>query len=149
MVVTKSLKNGKKKVTSTYFDDIKMYRQMLKDDFESLGNVYHRKSEDVSRVKSVQLSAVAQQMMLSKAGCYEVAEYIKQYKGDLSQIVADYGYAKPAEDYDEMLAERDALAAKSLKEEEDYARIDELTAKIQDWDDYITRNLNTNSYTND
>lgn len=142
MIIMKTLKNGKKKISSTYFDDIKLYRDMLRDNWESLGTgaaAYSRKYKDIARVQAVQLSAIVQQMLASKQGCWEVSEYAKNYKGDLNSIILDYGPAQPSEDYDEMQTELMKLKAKTSKTEEDITRIDELTKKIKEYDDFTEK----------
>lgn len=146
MIVTKTRKNGKKVISSDYFDNVKMYRDDIKDVFTSLGTGaarYHRKREDVERANEVRLHNVVQQMINSKLGCIEVSEYVQQYKGDLTNIIPDYGPSEPAEDYDEMKAELDKINAMQSfqKTEADISRANELTKKIKEWDDFVEREL--------
>lgn len=146
MIVTKTRKNGKKVVSSDYFENVKLYRDDIKDVFTSLGTGaarYHRKHDDVERANEVRLHNVVQQMINSKYGCIEVSEYIRQYKGDLTNIIPDYGPSQPAEDYDEMKAELESIEAMQpfQKTEADIARADELTKKIKEFDDFVNREL--------
>lgn len=144
MITVRTRKNGKKVISSDYFDTVRLYRESMKDSFESLGTGaarYHRKSSEVAWVRNVQLSAVTQQMIAARMGVAEVAEYARQYKGDLNEIILDYGPAEPSEDYDDMKKELEELELVQNKDEKQLARVDELTNKIADFDSFIEHEL--------
>lgn len=144
MITVRTRKNGKKVVSSDYFDTVRLYRESMKDSFESLGTGaarYHRKSSEVAWVRNVQLSAVTQQMIAARLGVAEVAEYARQYKGDLNEIILDYGPAEPSDDYDDMKNELEELELIQDKNEKQLARIDELTGKIADIDAFVEHEL--------
>lgn len=144
MITVRTKKNGKKVISSDYFDTVRLYRESMKDSFESLGTGaarYHRKSSEVAWVRNVQLSAVTQQMIAAHLGVAEVADYARQYKGDLNEIILDYGPAEPSDDYDDMKNELEELELIQDKNEKQLARIDELTGKIADIDAFVEHEL--------
>lgn len=144
MITVRTKKNGKKVISSDYFDTVRLYRESMKDSFESLGTGaarYHRKSSEVAWVRNVQLSAVTQQMIAARLGVAEVADYARQYKGDLNEIILDYGPAEPSDDYDDMKNELEELELIQDKNEKQLARIDELTGKIADIDAFVEHEL--------
>lgn len=140
MVVAKNTRGKKRKITSTLFNDIKLYKDSIADLYTTT-SYRERHTSMREKIGEIKLRAVVQEMLLSKLGCYEVSEYIKQYKGDLKDIVPDYGPAQPYESYDDMTKELEKLNAVTIKTDDDLARIDELQKEIKDIDDFCEAQL--------
>ena len=89
-------------LTSTYFDDVKMLRESLKD--SNVSAMRHNKNScfDVSRLI---LSSVAKQIELWRYGCIELSKYvenmtpnqIKVYETDYMGITSDPNDTEMAE----------------------------------------------------
>lgn len=144
MITVKQRKNGKKVISSDYFDQVKLYKDMMKDTFTELGTGaarYQRKFSEVAQAREVQLRAVVQQMIAARLGVAEVADYARQYKGDLNDIILNYGPAQPSDDYDDMKKELDELESISDKDKKQLERISELKGKINSFDVFVAHEL--------
>lgn len=139
-VTAKTLKNGKKQISSTWFDTIKLYKDTVDDTYRTT-SYSERHTTMRNTISEVKLRAVVQQLIAARNGCWEVAEYMRQYKGDVSELVPSYGPAQPYESYDDMKKELDELTALSEKSAKDLSRIDALSKEIKDIDDFVDLQL--------
>lgn len=140
MVIARPGRGGKRKLTSDLFEAVKMYKDTVGDIYETT-SYKERHTNMRNMIGQVKLEAVVQSMILAKEGCAELTEYINQYKGDLSEVILDYGPTRPYQSYDEMKDELAALQMKTIKSDEDIVRIDELQKEIDDIDEFVYKEL--------
>lgn len=139
-VTAKTLKNGKKQISSTWFDTIKLYKDTVDDTYRTT-SYKERHTTLRSTIEEIKLKAVVQQLIAARNGCWEVAEYVRQYKGDASEIVPNYGPAQPYESYDDLKKELNELEALPEKSARDLSRIDAISKEIKDIDDFVDLQL--------
>lgn len=140
MVTTRSTRNGKRKVSSTCFDDMKLYADDIADIY-STTSYKERHTTMRNKISEIKLTAVVQRMLLSKQGCAEVSDYVKNYKGNLADLVLDYGISQPYESYDDMKKELEELNAVFSKTDEQKDRIAALEKEIEDIDDFVNSEI--------
>lgn len=70
-------KNGVKIITSSYFDDIKMLRQSIKD--TGVSQLRHDKDCKFD-VSLLMISSAAQQISLWRQGCFELSQYVESMR---------------------------------------------------------------------
>lgn len=75
--VKRTKKNGVKVITSSYFDDVKMLRESMRD--SGISQMRHDKEchFDISRLM---VESAAKQIALWKQGCYELSQYVQNMK---------------------------------------------------------------------
>lgn len=136
-IVMKSARNGKKIYTSSCFAAIDDYKSTVNDIY-STTTYSDRHSTMRDKIAQIKVQAIAESMILAKQGCAEVAQFARDFKGDLSNVIFDYGPAKPSEDYDDMKAELEQLEA---SEEPDQNRIEYLQSQIEEIDHFVELQL--------
>lgn len=144
MIKVKNLKNGKKKVTSSYWDDIKTYRASLadskKEDFE-----YWKWRKDKPRdFSQIELATVVECMKTARLGCSELSDYIKNLKDPhLENYKFDWGPMEEYESYDDLCSIRDEINAKSPIErtKDDISELERVEKEIKSIDDFVEKQL--------
>lgn len=144
MIEIKNLKNGKKKVTSSYFSDIKTYRASLadskKEDFE-----YWKWRKDKPRdFSQIELATAIECLKAAKMGCAELSDYVKNLKDPhLENYKLDWGPMEEYESYDDLCKIRDEINAKSSfeKTEEDIKELERVEREIKHIDDFVEMEL--------
>lgn len=75
--IKRTKKNGIKVVTSSYFDDVRMLRESIKD--SGISQMRHDKNCNFD-VEALMGASAAQQILLWKCGCYELSNYVESMK---------------------------------------------------------------------
>lgn len=75
--IKRTKKNGIKVVTSSYFDDVRMLRESIKD--SGISQMRHDKNCHFD-VEALMGASAAQQILLWKRGCYELSNYVESMK---------------------------------------------------------------------
>lgn len=94
MITIKTLKSGKKKISSSYFDDVKMLKKSLSEtDFRGMraekGNIFD--------LETFSMENAIMQIMTWEKGCREVTNYVKDLNANQA---ADIETVYMGEDYD-------------------------------------------------
>lgn len=75
--IKRTKKNGVKVVTSSYFDDVRMLRESMKD--SGISQMRHDK-ECHFDIGALMNSSIAQQISLWQQGCRELSHYVENMK---------------------------------------------------------------------
>lgn len=75
--IKRTKKNGIKVVTSSYFDDVRMLRESIKD--SGISQMRHDKNCHFD-VEALMGASAAQQILLWKHGCCELSNYVESMK---------------------------------------------------------------------
>lgn len=135
MIVKKTLKNGKTAVTSSYFEDMRLYRQSLS---ESKSEDYvaakwrREKGRDFSELE---LQTAIQVIKLGKMAVSEISSFRENLRpGQLDNYKFNFGPMEDYESYESLCEQRDALEPGS----EEYERV---CNKIANIDNFVATNI--------
>lgn len=137
MIVKKQLKNGKISVTSSFFDDLQLYRASLTESKQSdfVSKKWRRdKARDFS---DLEYHTAIECLKLARYGCLEIAEFAGSLTAkQLEAYTFRYGPCRPYESYEDLLNIKHELESKenlSTKEANELVRVTNAITEIDNF----------------
>lgn len=148
MITKKTMRNGKVKVSSSYFEGIQMLKDSMKDLYQETykpkWEVTVRNPRETKLIQETKFQSTIQKLIWAKMGVAEVSAYAEQIPVEKwDNYIFDYGPAKPMEpSYDEIVVRIAELESKTGKTEEEFAELAHMKYLKDDWDAYDRYNEN-------
>lgn len=142
MIVKKQLKNGKISVTSSYFDDLRVYKMSLSDSKTSDYVSKKWRTEKARDFANLNYTTAIECMKLAKYGCTELRNFVNSLNvNQLSNYKINFGPCKDYESYDDLCKTRDILEAKEDLTEKDQKELNRVKSEIANIDRFVEKQL--------
>lgn len=142
MLVKKTLKNGKVSVTSSHFEDIRIFRASLSEAKQEdyVPKKWRRtQSRDFS---AIELATTVQCIQHAKLAAQELSQFVENLKpSQLENYKINYGCLRDYESYEDLVKIRDELEAKETLEETEQEELQRVTKEIKSIDDFVNANV--------
>jgi hypothetical protein len=142
MLVKKTLKNGKCSVTSSHFEDIRVYRQSLAESKQEDYVPKKWRKAPPRDFSEAEAATVTQCLLHAKMAAQELSQFVECLKpNQLENYKINYGCLRDYESYEDLVAIRDELEAKENLEEAEQEELQRVTKEIKSYDDFVTANM--------
>lgn len=142
MIIKKTLKNGKTSITSSYFEDMRIYKMSLTDSKQSdyVSRKWRNdKARDFSELNFV---TTIECMKLAKLGCTELRNFVNNLNvNQLENIKLNFGPCKDYESYETLTKIKETLEAKEDLTEKEKKELTRVTNEINDIDRFVEKQL--------
>lgn len=142
MITKKTMRNGKVKVSSSYFEGMQLLKDSMKDLYQETykpkWEVTVRNPRETKLIQESKMQSTIQRLIWARMGTAEVAAYAEQIPVEKwDNYIFDYGPMRDAgPNYDEIVARIEELESKTGKDEDEFAELEHMKAKKADWDAY-------------
>ena len=142
MLTKKTLRNGKISVSSTYFEDIQVYKMSLRDAKQSDYVSKKWRTSAPRDFSEIEMATVVQTFMLAKKGLAELDNFVQTLNSNqLDKYVIKYGPWKDYESYEILSKIKSELEAKEKLEADEVKELDRVTKEINDIDRFVSKEM--------
>lgn len=143
MIVKKVLKNGKVSVTSSYFDDLRVYKMSLSDSKQSDYVSKKWRRSEARDFSEIEFATTLECLRLAKYGCVELRNFVNNLNvNQLANYKINFGPCKNYESYEDLMKIKNELEAQSELSEKDQKELNRVTNEIQSIDTFVENQVN-------
>lgn len=141
-IIRKTLKNGITSITSSFFEDLRLYKASLSDSKQSDYAERRFSSEKPRDFSKIELQTAIQTIILAKYGASEIRDFQEKLKPQqFKDYKFNYGPLKDFESYEMLVEERNELNNLFIKEDDDQKELDRLNSEIQGIDSFVEKQI--------
>ena len=142
MIVKKTLKNGKVSVTSSHFEDIRVYRSSLSEAKQEDYVPRKWRKTQPRDFSAAEVATTVQCIQHAKLAAQELSQFVENLKpNQLENYKINYGCLREYEGYEDLVKIRDELEAKETLEEAEQEELQRVTDEIKSIDDFVNANV--------